>query len=83
MRHHVKTASLLVAQRDRGTVDANLEGISPERSAQEGELGPFDEAENHQPLNGRVGGLDRFDKGAITGLQIRECQGWAPHEPGK
>jgi hypothetical protein len=74
MRHHVKTASLLVAQRDGSTVDAYLEGIAPEGTAQESELGPFDEAENHQPLDGRVGGLDRFDKGAITWLQIRECQ---------
>jgi hypothetical protein len=31
-------------------------------------------------LNGGIGGLDRFDTGAITGLQIRECQTSAPRQ---
>jgi hypothetical protein len=83
MRHHVKATRLRLAQRDGSAIDADLEGIAPERSAQEGELGPLDEAEDHQPLDGRVGGLDRFDTGAITGLQVRKCQGLAPRQARK
>jgi hypothetical protein len=74
----VETARLLVAQRDRGTVDANLERVAAERPAQEQDLGPFDEAEHHQALNGWIGSLDRFDPSTITWLEIRECQTWAP-----
>ena len=74
VRHHVESARLLVAQRNRGTVDANLERVAAERPAQEHNLGPFDEAEHHQALNGGIGGVDRFDPGAITGLEIGECQ---------
>jgi hypothetical protein len=59
---------LFGAQRDRSAINPDLEGVAPERSAHEGELGPLDEAEHHQPLDGRIGGLDRIDAGAITGL---------------
>jgi hypothetical protein len=59
---------LLVAQGDRGTVDSDLERIAAEGTAQECELRPLDKTEHHQPLNGRIGGLDRFDAGAITRL---------------
>jgi hypothetical protein len=78
--HHLKSPGLLVAQRDRGAIDPDLEGVAPERSAQESELGPLDEAENHQPLDGWIGGLDRFDSGAITGLEIRKCQTSTPRQ---
>jgi hypothetical protein len=79
----VESPGLLVAQRNSGTVDADLEGIAPERSAQEHELGPFDETQDHQPLNGRIGGLDRIDSGAITGLEVGECQTVAPRQARK
>jgi hypothetical protein len=78
MAHHVKTPGLLVAQRDRRAVDAHLDGIPTERAAQKRELGPFDKTEHHQPLDGRIFGLDRFDAGAITGLEIGKCQTRAP-----
>jgi hypothetical protein len=76
----MESARLLVAQRDRGTVDPDLERVAAERPAQEHDLGPFDEAEHHQPLDGGIGGLDRFDAGTITGLEVRECQTSAPRE---
>jgi hypothetical protein len=79
----VESPRLLLAQRDGGTVDADLERVASERPAHEEDLGPFDEAEHHQPLDGWIRGLDRFDTGAITGLQIRECQGSAPRQARK
>jgi hypothetical protein len=75
---HVKAARLLFAQRDCGAVNPNLERIAAERPTQEHDLGPFDEAEHHQPLNGRIGSLDRFDTGTITGLEVRKCQTTTP-----
>jgi hypothetical protein len=78
MCHHVESARLLVAQGDRGPVDSDLERVAAERPAQKRELGPLDEAENHQPLDRGIGSVDRFDTGTITGLEIRECQTWAP-----
>jgi hypothetical protein len=66
--HHVESAGLLVAQRDCGAVDAHFEGVTSERAAQKGELRALDEAEHHQALDGRIGGLNRFDTGTITGL---------------
>jgi hypothetical protein len=79
----VKAPCLLVTERDRCTVDADLERVAAERTAQEHDLGSFDEAEHHQPLDGRVGSLDRFDPGSITGLQVRECQTLAPRQARK
>jgi hypothetical protein len=79
----VESPRLLVAQRDRGTVDPDLERVAAERPAQEHDLGPFDEAEHHQPLNRGIGGLDRFDTGTITGLEIRKCQTSAPRQARK
>ena len=76
--HHVESPRLLVAQRDRGTVDPNLERVASERPAHEHDLGPFDEAEHHQPLDGGICGFDRFDKGAIAGLEISKCQTSTP-----
>jgi hypothetical protein len=83
IRHHPKSARLLVAQRDRGAVDPDLERVAAERPAQEQDLGPFDETEHHQALNGGIGGLDRFDPGTITGLEIRKCQTSAPRQARK
>jgi hypothetical protein len=74
----VKAPGLRIAQRDRGTVNPDFERVAAERPAQERELGALDQAEHHQPLDGWIGGLDRFDTGAITGLEIRKCQTWAP-----
>jgi hypothetical protein len=79
----VESARLLVAQRDCGTVNSNLERVATERPTQEQDLGPFDEAEHHQALNGGIGGLDRFDPSTITGLEIRECQTWTPRQARK
>jgi hypothetical protein len=79
----VEPPRLLVAQRNRGAVDADLDRVAAERPAQEHDLGPFDEAEHHQPLNGGIGGLDGFDTGAITGLEIRECQTSTPRQARK
>ena len=78
IRHHLESPRLLLTQRDRRTVDPDLERVAPERPAQKYQLGPLDEPEHHQPLDGRIGGLDRFDKGAITGLEIRKCQTSTP-----
>jgi hypothetical protein len=78
MRHHVKSARLLGAQGDRGAVEPDLERVAAQGSAQERELGAFDEAEHHQALDGRIGGLDRFDADAITGLEVGKCQTAAP-----
>jgi hypothetical protein len=83
MGHHVKSACLLGAQGDGRAVQANLEGVPAQRPAHEGELGPFDEPQDHQPLNGRVRGVDRLDPGGITGFQVRECQTAAPREARK
>ena len=82
-RHDVEPARLLVAQRDRGSVNPDLERVASERPAHEHDLRPLDEAEHHQALNGGIGGLDRFDTGAITGLEIRECQTSAPRQARK
>lgn len=79
----MEPARLLVAQRDRGAVDSDLERVATERPTQEQDLGPFDEAEHHQALNGGIGGLDRFDPSTITGLEIGECQTWAPRQARK
>jgi hypothetical protein len=74
IRYHAESPSLLLTQRDRGTIDPDFERIPPERAAQECELGAFDEAEDHQTLHRRIEGVDRFDTGAITGFEIRKCQ---------
>jgi hypothetical protein len=74
----MKAPRLLVAQRNGCAVDPDLERVAAERPAQEHELGTFDEAEHHQPLDGGIGGFDRFDTGAITGLEIRKCQTSTP-----
>ena len=79
----MKAARLLFAQRDRSAVNPDLEWIAAERPAQEHDLGAFDEAEHHQPLNGRIGGLDRFDTGSITGLEVRKCQTTTPRQARK
>ncbi|HEX7237387.1 MAG TPA: hypothetical protein VF405_10535 [Gammaproteobacteria bacterium] len=76
----MKAARLLLAQRDRSPVNPDLERVASERSAQEHDLGSFDEAEHHQPLDGRIGGLDRFDTGTITGLEVRKCQTSTPRK---
>jgi hypothetical protein len=78
IRHNFESPRLLVAQRYRGAVDADLEGVAPEGPAQEHELGPFDEAKHHQALDSGIGGVDRFDTRTITRLEIRECQTRAP-----
>jgi len=74
----MESPGLLITQGDGGAIDSDLERIPAERTAQEGELRPLDETEHHQPLDGGIGGFDRFDASAITGLQIRECQTSAP-----
>jgi hypothetical protein len=79
----VESARLLFAQRERGPVDPDLERVAPERPPQEHDLGPFDEAEHHQPLNGRIGSLDRFDTGTITGLEVSKCQTTSPRQARK
>jgi hypothetical protein len=83
VRHHVESPRLLVAQRDGRAVDADLERVASERPAHELDLGPFDEAEHHQPLDSGIGGFDRFDTGTITGLEIRKCQTSAPRQARK
>ena len=64
----MESPGLLVTQGDGGAIDSDLERIPAERTAQESELRPLDESEHHQPLDGGIGGLDRFDTSAITGL---------------
>jgi hypothetical protein len=64
----VESPGLLVAQGDGGAIDSDLERIPAERTAQESELRPLDETEHHQALDGGIGGLDRLDASAITGL---------------
>jgi hypothetical protein len=80
IRHHVETPRLLRAQRNRGAVDPHFQRIPAERAAQERELGTFDEAEHHQSLHRGIDGVDRFDTGAITGVEIRESQKSAPRQ---
>jgi hypothetical protein len=79
----MKAPRLLVAQRDCGAIDPDLERVTAQRSAQEHELGAFDEAEHHQPLDGGIRGLDRFDTGAVTRLEIGKCQTSTPREARK
>jgi hypothetical protein len=83
MCHHLKSACLLVTQRDGCAVKANFEWIAAQRPADERELGPFDQAQNHQPLDGGIGGVDRLDTGNITGFQIGKCQTSAPRQARK
>jgi hypothetical protein len=71
MRYHVELAGLLDAQRDSRAVEANLERVAAQRPAHEGELGPFDEAQYHQALDGGIGGIDRVDTGRFTRFEIR------------
>jgi hypothetical protein len=83
MGHHLKAACLLYAQRDRCAVQPYLERVATERPAHERELGPFDQSQHHQPLDGRIGGVDRLDTGYITGFEVRECQTSAPRQARK
>jgi hypothetical protein len=64
----VEALRLLAPQRDRRAVDAKLEGIAAERRTQERDLGAFHEAEHHQPLYRRIGGIDRIDADSIARL---------------
>jgi len=59
---------LRAPQRDRCAVDTEFERITAERAAQEGHLGPFDEAEHHQALHRGIGSVDRIDADAVAGL---------------
>jgi hypothetical protein len=83
IRDHMKAPRLLVAQRNGCAVDPDLERVAAERPAQEHELGAFDEPEHHQALDGGIRGLDRFDPGAVTGLEIGNCQTSTPREARK
>ena len=74
----MKPLGLLPTQRNSRAVDPHLQRISAERTPEEGELGPLDEAEHHQSLYGRIGGFDGLDTSAIAGIEIRECQDVAP-----
>ena len=76
----MESPRLLVTQRDRSTVDADLERVASERPAHELDLGPFDEAEHHQSLDGGIRGFDRFDTGAVAGLQISKRQTSTPRQ---
>jgi hypothetical protein len=80
MCHYLEPACLLDAQRDGGAVEANLEWIATERPADERELGPFDQSQDHQPLDGRIGGVDRLDTGNVTGFEVGQCQTSAPRQ---
>jgi hypothetical protein len=76
----MKSPRLLLAQRDRSPVDPDLERVAAERTAQKHDLGAFDEAEHHEPLDGGVRGLDRFDPSAIAGLEVSKCQTSTPRQ---
>jgi hypothetical protein len=77
-RTHVEALRLRAPQGDGRTIEPELQRIAAERAAQERHLGPLDEAEHHEALHGRIGGIDRIDADAITGLQIGQCQERAP-----
>jgi hypothetical protein len=78
MWNHAEVTRLLLAQRDRRTIELELERIAAERPTHKRELGAFDEAEHHQALDGGIGRLDGFDADAITGFEIGKCQTAAP-----
>jgi hypothetical protein len=67
-RSHVEALCLRATQRDRGSMDPKLEGVTADRAAQESHLGPFDETEYHQALHRRVRHIDGFDADAIARL---------------
>lgn len=54
-------SGLVAAQRDRRTEQPKLQWIAADRRANEGQLGTFNETENHQALDRGVLGVDGFD----------------------
>jgi len=78
IRHHVKPLRLLVTQRDRRAENPHLERIPAQRAPQEGQLRPLDEAEHHQALDVGICGFDGLDASPVAGLEVRECQKFAP-----
>jgi len=74
---------LLASQRDGRTIEPKLERIATERAAQECDLGPLDEAENHEALDGRIGSIDRVDPNELAGLEVTKRQSRTPKPESK
>jgi hypothetical protein len=73
--HDLKPPRLLAAQRHCRAIDSKFERVTAQRAAQERELRTLDETEHHQPLDGSILGLDRFDSDTITWLEVGQSQG--------